>query len=227
MLCCLCLAAQLRPTLCNHVDCSPPGSSVQGDSPVKNTGVGCHAFLQGVSRIAGRCFTTEPLGKPKNSGVSHQCLWILGWVAVPSSRGSSQSRHPTQASQTVGRLFTKGSPVLQRQCDAAQRVRLSARGCHSFCRRRPAQPLVGTAMGPLPSNQLSGGNLRGSIQLGVGGVVVLRQRGSEVSEGSWPSPRGSPVPRASGQQVSQGAGSRLGAGSRALAKASHRLDSGQ
>ena len=29
-------------TLCDPVDCSPPGSSVHGDSPGKNTGVGCH-----------------------------------------------------------------------------------------------------------------------------------------------------------------------------------------
>ena len=43
----LCLVAQLWPTLCNPVDCSPPGSSVHGDSPGKNTGVGCYALLQG------------------------------------------------------------------------------------------------------------------------------------------------------------------------------------
>ena len=36
----LCLVTQLCPTLCNPVDCSPPGSSVPGDSPGKNTGVG-------------------------------------------------------------------------------------------------------------------------------------------------------------------------------------------
>ena len=35
------------PTLCDPMDCSPPGSSVHGDSPGKNTGVGCHALLQG------------------------------------------------------------------------------------------------------------------------------------------------------------------------------------
>ena len=29
------------------MDCSPPGSSVHGDSPGQNTGVGCHALLQG------------------------------------------------------------------------------------------------------------------------------------------------------------------------------------
>ena len=30
------------------MDCSPPDSSVHGDSLGKNTGVGCHALLQGV-----------------------------------------------------------------------------------------------------------------------------------------------------------------------------------
>ena len=39
---------QLYLTLCNAMDCSPPGSSVRGDSPGKNTGVGCHALLQGI-----------------------------------------------------------------------------------------------------------------------------------------------------------------------------------
>ena len=30
------------------MDCSPPGSSVHGESPGKNTAVGCHALLQGI-----------------------------------------------------------------------------------------------------------------------------------------------------------------------------------
>ena len=34
---------QSRPTLCDPIDGSPPGS---WDSPGKNTGVGCHFFLQ-------------------------------------------------------------------------------------------------------------------------------------------------------------------------------------
>ena len=41
------LVAQSCPTL-DPIDCSPPGSSVHGDSPGKNTGVGCLAFLQGI-----------------------------------------------------------------------------------------------------------------------------------------------------------------------------------
>ena len=44
----LCLVTQLCLTLCLPMDCSLPGSSVHGDSPGKNAGVGCHALLQGI-----------------------------------------------------------------------------------------------------------------------------------------------------------------------------------
>ena len=40
--------AQLCLTLHGPMDCSPPGSSIHEDSPGKNTGVGCHALLQGI-----------------------------------------------------------------------------------------------------------------------------------------------------------------------------------
>ena len=39
---------QSCPTLCNPMDCSPPGSSVHGDSPGKNTKVGFPPLLQGI-----------------------------------------------------------------------------------------------------------------------------------------------------------------------------------
>ena len=42
----LCLVTQSCLTLCKSMDCGPPYSSVHGDSPGKNTGMGCHAFLQ-------------------------------------------------------------------------------------------------------------------------------------------------------------------------------------
>ena len=42
------LEAQSCPTLCAPMYCSPPGSSAHGTSPGKNTGVGCHALLQGI-----------------------------------------------------------------------------------------------------------------------------------------------------------------------------------
>ena len=57
---------QSSPSLCNCMDCSPPVPSVQGDSPGKKTGVGCHALPKRifttrdwtqVSHFAGRFFT--------------------------------------------------------------------------------------------------------------------------------------------------------------------------
>ena len=50
----LCLIAQSCLTLCDPMDCSPPGSSVHGDSPGKNSGVGCHAPSRGSSQIRDR-----------------------------------------------------------------------------------------------------------------------------------------------------------------------------
>ena len=46
----MCVSAKLLqscPTLCDTMDCSSH-ASVHGDSPGKNTGVGCHALLQGI-----------------------------------------------------------------------------------------------------------------------------------------------------------------------------------
>ena len=48
---CVCVCAQSLQSysaLCNPMDCNLPGSSVHGDSPDKNTGVGCYAPLQGI-----------------------------------------------------------------------------------------------------------------------------------------------------------------------------------
>ena len=47
------LVTQLCLTLCDPMDCSPLGSSVLGNCPGKNTGVGCHSLLQGI------CLTQE------------------------------------------------------------------------------------------------------------------------------------------------------------------------
>ena len=44
----LVLVTQSCPTLCDAMDCSPPGSSVHEIFPGKDTGVGCHFPLQGI-----------------------------------------------------------------------------------------------------------------------------------------------------------------------------------
>ena len=68
-----CLVAQPCPTLCDPMGRSPPGSSVHGDSPGRNTGVGCHDLLQGIIPAQGLnpgllhrqadCLLLEPPGK--------------------------------------------------------------------------------------------------------------------------------------------------------------------
>ena len=67
------LVAQSCLALFDHMDCSPPGFSVHGDSPGTNTWVGCHAFLQGIFPIQGQ-----------NPGLQH-CRRIL---YCPSHQGS-------------------------------------------------------------------------------------------------------------------------------------------
>ena len=48
----LCFVAQFCLTLCEAMDYSLPGYPINGDSPGKNTGVGCHVFLQGISMLS-------------------------------------------------------------------------------------------------------------------------------------------------------------------------------
>ena len=87
------------------MDYSLPGSSIHGDSPGKNTGVGCHVLLQGI-------FPTQGL----NPGLLHcrQILYhlshqespgILEWVAYPFTRGTSWPRNWTRVSCTAGGFF--------------------------------------------------------------------------------------------------------------------------
>ena len=99
----LCLATQSCLNLCDLMDCSPPLSSVHGDSPGKNTGVGCHALLQGI-------FTTQGL----NLRLSY-CRWILYLL---SHHGSPRILEWVGSlSLLFGNLsnsgFKLGSPALQ------------------------------------------------------------------------------------------------------------------
>ena len=66
----MCLVAQSCPTLCDPMDCSLPGSSVNGDSPSKNTAVGCPGDLPnpGIEArspaLEADSLPSEPTGKP-------------------------------------------------------------------------------------------------------------------------------------------------------------------
>ena len=78
---CMCSQSlQSCPTHCDPKDCSPPGSSVHGDSPGKNTGVGCHVLLHGIFPTQGSNSGLPPCRiiryhlKPKSTGVGSLSL---------------------------------------------------------------------------------------------------------------------------------------------------------
>ena len=73
------LVAQLCPALCNPMDYSLLGSSIHGGSPGKNTGVCCHALLQGI-------FPTEG----SNPGLPHyrQIPYLLSHQGSTVTRGN-------------------------------------------------------------------------------------------------------------------------------------------
>ena len=72
------LSLHLCLILCNPIASSPPGSSVHGDSPDRNPGVGCHALLRALP--GGKEESSHPRGifpsQGSNPGLLH-CRWIL------------------------------------------------------------------------------------------------------------------------------------------------------
>ena len=87
---CACLVAQLRLTLCDPMDCSPPDSFSPRDSPGKNTRVGCHFLPQ-------RIFSTQ------GSNPHFLCLLHCRWILYPLSHQGSPSYLPAKhISSTFG-----------------------------------------------------------------------------------------------------------------------------
>ena len=87
-------------TLFDPINCSPPGSSVHGDSPGKNTGVGCHALLQGI--YSTQRLNLHPLGL---------LLWQVGsLVLAPPGKPEKEWGSLVLASSlssTMGKLGEK------------------------------------------------------------------------------------------------------------------------
>ena len=88
-------------TLCDPIDGSPPGSPRPWDSPGKNTGVGCHFFLQCMkvkseSEVAQSCQTLETpwtaaYQAPPSMGFSRQEYW--SGVPLPSPDRLEEGHH--------------------------------------------------------------------------------------------------------------------------------------
>ena len=99
----LCLVDQSCPTLCNPMDCSWPGSSVHGDSPGKNSRVGCHALLQEIFPTQGwnpglphyrqhlSIWATRLAPQKTSLPLSHAQCFLPDVSALPSSWSDSRS----------------------------------------------------------------------------------------------------------------------------------------
>ena len=91
-MCCVYLVTQSCPTLCDPMDCSPPGSSVHGDSLGKTTGMDFHALLHGIFPIQGL-----------NPGFLHY-RWILDHLSHQGSP-SNVILLPNCRKEKVHKLF--------------------------------------------------------------------------------------------------------------------------
>ena len=80
----LCLVTQSCQILCDPMDCSPPGSSVCGDSPGKNTGLGFHALLQGISQLRDRTHVSHIAGRFSTAWASREAQVIPTISVFPS-----------------------------------------------------------------------------------------------------------------------------------------------
>ena len=98
---CACSVVQSWPTLCDPMDCSPPGSSVHGISEARITRVGCHLLLQGI-------FPTQG----SNPGLLHLLPWQvdslplshLGSPSVPNA-GKQRKEVGIIKGQDAGQKF--------------------------------------------------------------------------------------------------------------------------
>ena len=96
----LCLVAQLCLTLCHPMNCKPARLLCNGDSPRKNTEVGCHALLQGI-------FPTQR----SNPGLPHcrQILYHLSHQGILTSRLLCPWNSPGQNTGVGSHSFSRGS----------------------------------------------------------------------------------------------------------------------
>ena len=82
---CVCLVAQSCPTFRDPMDCSPPGSSLHGDSPGKSAGEGCYAVSVQCQRPG-----------------SNPCVGKIPWIWLnDEDQTTKEAPTDTQVSQRV------------------------------------------------------------------------------------------------------------------------------
>ena len=100
------LVAQSCPTFYDTMDCSLPGSSVHGDSPGKNTGVGSHSLIQGILLTHGS--NPESLTSPALAG--RFFTTSTTWEALVYTRVKLKEPETEQNSTCYGELYSLFPP---------------------------------------------------------------------------------------------------------------------
>ena len=131
--------AQSCWTLCDPMDCSPPSSSVHGNSPGKSTGMGCCALFQGI-------FPSQGL----NPGLLH-CRWILYQLSDQGSLDSilkSRDIFPTKVHIVKAMVF----PIVMYRCASWTIKKVVRQRIDAFelcCRRTLESPLDSMEIKPV------------------------------------------------------------------------------
>ena len=104
----MCVVTQSCPTLCDPIDCSPPGSSVHGDSPGKNTGVDGHTLLLGIFPTQGSkprlvSFPWRRAWQPTPVFLHGESPWTEEYGGLQSRVAKSQTQLSDEA--RMGRLM--------------------------------------------------------------------------------------------------------------------------
>ena len=128
---------QSYPALCDPMDYSPPGSSVLGISPGKDTGMGCRALLQGIcptqesnlqspvsSALTGGFFTTRATWEAPSKGLLVLQMFTHSLAQV-SEAGRAQYR-------TLPNAVLRGDVV---KAVVGTRTEGSGRACNHYSSR--------------------------------------------------------------------------------------------
>ena len=133
----LCSLTQSYPTLCNPMNCSPPGKNFPG----KNTGTGCH-FLRGIFPTRGsnpsllhRQVDSLPLhhvGSPSGISLSHKKGWtnaICSNVDGPGDYHTKSERERQTPCDTTYMWNLKYGHELIYKVEQTQMQRMKTCGC--------------------------------------------------------------------------------------------------
>ena len=112
------------------MDYSPPGFSVHGDSPGKNTGVGCHALLQGIFPTQGlnpnllHCRHSLPAKLPRKPTSINIHWQISVWMNVFISLGTYPGIY--LAVESLGHVYLQVFNLLWTLCLKSPSEQLAA-----------------------------------------------------------------------------------------------------